>query len=146
MKKSLLSGMILGVVIAFGGVFSGCETVSLRSDAHAGPGNGPPNHAPAHGHRKKHDDGHQLVFDSGLGVYFMADVPYIYVSGGKFLRYVEGHWLMSDALKGNWVAASSAKVPNSLHKNHPGKGKGKAKGKEKKKSKDNPGKGRGKKK
>lgn len=103
-------------------------------------GNGPPPHAPAHGHRAKSRAVHdvQLVFDSGLGVYVAVDIPSTYYFEGVYFRIADGHWQVAAAIDGPWDVTPMGSVPPGLRKkyskqykkkkkNHPGRGHGVAK-------------------
>ncbi len=103
---------------------------------------GPPDHAPAHGHRKKHHHHDvELVYDSGIGVYLVAGHDGLYFHGDYFYRMVDGgSWRVSVNLNGPWDHATDRNVPAGLYRhgknkgnkgnsNGQGKGKGKGKGK-----------------
>lgn len=141
---------------AYGGagvsVGSGPVVHSPGPVVHSG---GPPDHAPAHGYRKKHRR-HDvvMVYDSGLGVYVIAGHDGLYFHGDYFYRMDGGgSWRVSLNLNGPWEPSGGHTVPAGLYKhgksksksysqgranNGPGKGKGKGPGKGKGK-----GKGRG---
>ncbi len=82
---------------------------------------GPPAHAPGHGHRRKHQSGPELLFDSGLGVYVVVGHTDIYFHDGWFIRVHNGSWQVSATLDGSWKAKSAAWVPSSLRSKHHGK-------------------------
>ena len=82
---------------------------------------GPPAHAPAHGHRRKHQSGPELRFDSGLGVYVVVGHANIYFHDGWFIRAHNESWQVSATLDGSWQAKSAAWVPSSLRSKHHGK-------------------------
>jgi hypothetical protein len=91
---------------------------------------GPPPHAPAHGYRHKHRSSHgdvQLVFDSGMGVYVLVDLPDHYFHGDRYFKHVKGAWYSSVRLDRDWVVISARKIPKGLVK-HYAKGRGKKKG------------------
>lgn len=90
----------------------------------------PPPWAPAHGYRYKHADGVDLIFDSGLGLYVVANFPNIYFSGDHFYRLSNDKWQRSNSFNGPWQMIGSEQLPPGLQK---GKNKGKGKGKGKKK-------------
>ena len=103
---------------------SGCQGVVLAPH----PGKlvfhhkaGPPAHAPAHGHRHKHQSGPELLFDSGLGVYVVVGHTNIYFHDDWFIRVHNGSWQVSATLDGSWQAKSAAWVPSSLRSKHHGK-------------------------
>lgn len=103
--------------------------------------NGPPAHAPAHGHRRKYVHGMELVFDSGRGVYVVVGLSDHYYHDGYFYRLRGGLWEMSLKPNGNWKATSHNSLPFGLqtrakvNDNGNGKGKAKANGKGKGKHK-----------
>jgi hypothetical protein len=86
----------------------------------------PPPWAPAHGYRYKHQDGVYLIFDSGLGLYVVADFPNIYFSNDYFYKWNNDKWQRSTSFNGPWDIINSKQLPPRLQKN---KGKGKGKGK-----------------
>ena len=99
---------------------------------------GPPPHAPAHGYRHHHHHGVDLVFDTGLGVYLVADVSELFFFNDLYIRYQDSHWQVSVKLDGPWRSANEREVPVKLKnakgpKQHPGRGK--AKGHDKHKDK-----------
>ena len=105
-------------------------------------GSGPPAHAPAHGYRRKHVQGVEVVFDSGLGVYVVVGLTDHYYHDGYFFRLRSGIWESCPQPDGHWkvVSANSlpiglqakAKVNSNSNNRGRGKGNGKAKGKNKK--------------
>ena len=92
-----------------------------------GRGNGPPPHAPAHGHRYKHRvKGVELVYDSGRGVYVVVGLPNHYYFDGHFFRVRGNRWEISLNTDSGWEPVYEDSIPPGLRK------KGKAKGKWKK--------------
>lgn len=77
---------------------------------------GPPPWAPAHGHRKKHPSGVDLVFDAGLGVYVVLDLPGVYFHGDRFYRAVNGGWGVASGPGGPWIAVADRDVPPGLQR------------------------------
>jgi hypothetical protein len=80
---------------------------------------GPPPHAPAHGHRRVHDAHRgdvELVFDSDLGVYVVVDLPNHYYWNGTYLRITDDGWLASAELSGGWETCASDSLPPGLRK------------------------------
>ena len=119
-------------------VTTSCSTYEVHRRPVGKRGNGPPPHAPAHGHRNKQVAGVELVFDSGRGVYVVVGLSDHYYHDGYFYRLRGGLWEMSLKPDGNWKAASRKSLPMGLqvkangNDNGNGKGKGKGKGKHKK--------------
>ena len=99
---------------------------------------GPPAHAPAHGYRRKHVHGMELVFDSGRGVYVVVGLSDHYYHDGHFFRLRGDIWEMSPKPDGHWKVVSDKSLPMGLQAkdkssgNGKGKSHGKAKGKHKK--------------
>lgn len=78
---------------------------------------GPPPHAPAHGYRHKHPDGHELEYDSGLGVYIVVRVPDTYFENNLYIRMSsDGRWIVSASLDRGWRPASGNEIPHKLKK------------------------------
>lgn len=94
-------------------------------------GKGPPAHAPAHGYRRKHVAGVELVFDSGRGVYVVVGLSDHYYHDGYFYRLHGGIWEMSLKPDSNWKVVSEKSLPLGLQvkakTNGNGRGKGNAK-------------------
>lgn len=109
--------------------------------------NGPPAHAPAHGYRRKHVAGRELVYDSGRGVYVVVGFSDHYYHDGYFYRLRGSLWEMSLKHDSGWKAVSGKSLPMGLqvkvkaNSNVKGKGNGKVFGKGNSKGK---GKGKGK--
>ena len=89
------------------------ETTSYRKSP-GRVGHGPPAHAPAHGHRRKHAPDVQLVFDSGLGVYVVIDLPNHYYLDGCYYRFNGTHWQTSVDLKSGWSTVPPHSIPPGL--------------------------------
>jgi len=101
-----------------------------------GPGHGPPPHAPAHGYRRKHQNAYhqhagevELIFDGGLGVYVVVDIPNYYYWNGAYLRIEGGQWSTCAYLDGDWKPYSERSVPAGLRAKHVKANKNSAKGK-----------------
>lgn len=84
---------------------------------------GPPPHAPAHGYRHRQDNGMELVFDSGLGVYVVVNHSDVYFHNSFYLRFFNDRWVMSAHFDGPWEDARENQVPPKLKKSKPKKGK-----------------------
>ncbi|MDX1483436.1 MAG: hypothetical protein R3229_03045 [Alphaproteobacteria bacterium] len=77
---------------------------------------GPPPHAPAHGYRHHYRRGVDLVFDSGLGVYLVADARRTYYFDGRFYRFRRGGWFASRAHDGPWRPDDGRRLPRPLRR------------------------------
>ncbi len=99
--------------------------------------NRPPAHAPAHGYRRKHVHGMELVFDSGRGVYVVVGLSDHYYHDGYFYRLRGSSWEMSLKPNSGWKVVSGKSLPMGLqvrgkaNSNNKGKGKGRGKVKHK---------------
>ncbi|MBU1341920.1 MAG: hypothetical protein KKE44_18585 [Proteobacteria bacterium] len=133
------------LLIIFFGVFflSGCNTLGVGIQGPGAPPPektyhkpGPPPHAPAHGYRHKHHDGHDLEYDSRIGAYIVVNIPETYFGNNLYIRLsTDGKWLVSTTLKGGWRIAVGNEVPERLKENK-GKNKKKNPKKDKKHNKD----------
>ena len=124
-------GPIRSVTVGQEGHHHHGEIHGRPSDRH-----GPPPHAPAHGHRRKHQDAYhhhggdaEFVFDSNLGVYVVLDLPHHYYFDGVYLRIEDGNWYASAQLDGEWRPRAGSSLPPGLLKKHGKEMKPKHKGK-----------------
>jgi hypothetical protein len=97
---------------------SGClyyhESSSTRS-SQSSHGKGPPPWAPAHGYRYKHASGVTLVFDTGLGIYIVAELPGMYFQDERFYRRLDnGTWGTAAWPNGPWTQVATNALPPSL--------------------------------
>lgn len=104
---------------------------------------GPPAHAPAHGYRRKHVQGVEVVFDSGLGVYVVVGLSDHYYHDGYFYRLNGGIWEMSVKPEGSWKIVATTSLPMGLQAKAVSKGSSRGKGNDNNKGKAN-GRGKGK--
>ena len=113
-----------------------CSRYGICHNPTLSKGKGPPAHAPAHGYRRKHVAGMELVFDSGRGVYVVVGLSDHYYHDGYFYRLRGGLWEMSLKPDAGWKAASGKSLPLGLQvkakANGNGKGRGRGKVKHKK--------------
>lgn len=106
--------------------------------------NGPPPHAPAHGYRHKHH-GHDLVYDSRLGVYIVVGIPEHYYFDGHYYRYNQDHWYISKDLDRGWKSYREKDLPRKFAEGHKSRTKShKGQNDNRKSDDDYPGKGKGK--
>ncbi|HXV15003.1 MAG TPA: hypothetical protein VEC56_12425 [Candidatus Krumholzibacteria bacterium] len=79
---------------------------------------GPPDHAPAHGHRKK--QGNQSVileYDERMDLYVVSGYDDCYYTAGQFYRKVKGAWEWSVCIDGPWKAVAHRNdLPPGLRK------------------------------
>jgi hypothetical protein len=78
---------------------------------------GPPDHAPAHGHRKKRPQP-LLAFDAGLGVWVAVEVPGLYHLHGLWYRQRGSLWQTSPDAEGPWIAVPADELPRGLRAKH----------------------------
>lgn len=101
-------------------IFSGCVVMDDRDRYDRHPDRsyhrqGPPPHAPAHGYRYKHHDGHDLEYDSDIDVYIVVRDPDTYYSDNLYIRMSsDGRWLVSASLDRGWRLADRGDVPHKL--------------------------------
>jgi hypothetical protein len=76
----------------------------------------PPPHAPAHGHRYRHDHGVDLVFDSGIGAYIVLGFDDLFFFNNNYMRFYDGYWHHADRRDGSWLRAKDKHVPHKLRK------------------------------
>ena len=88
-------------------------------------GKGPPPHAP--------EDGIDLEYDSGIGVYFSVKMPSVYFYNGLYIQLSDGHWEVAANFNGPWRPEGEGQVPYKLKKTKGKKHRGKIKGHGKKK-------------
>ena len=96
---------------------------------------GPPAHAPAHGYRRKHVAGMELVYDSGRGVYVVVGLSDYYYHDGYFFRLRGDIWETCPKPDGHWKVVSGKSLPMGLQVKVNGNGNGKGNGKGKVKHK-----------
>lgn len=110
---------------------SACGPISSVTLGRSGSGHGhhhrvhgPPPHAPAHGHVHRVRDRHQgtleLVFDEGLGLYVVIELPDHYYHDGVYVRIEDGVWYASTELGGSWERQSEESLPPGLRKKYGG--------------------------
>ena len=109
MNSHLIKILMLGSILTL----SGCGVAMVHDDH----GYGPPPHAPAHGHRHKHR-GHDLKFDSHLGVYGVVGLPSIYFIDGTYYKVTDHGWFFSHNVDKGWKKYKKGKLPGGLHKKY----------------------------
>ena len=115
-RTVMLTAVLIGALVGLGG----CVThhhQRASSGAHV-HGNGPPPHAPAHGHRYRHHDGIDLVYDAKIGVYAVVDHTHHFHDGQNYFRWIDGRWMMSVRMDRGWVVIASRDLPPSLGTYH----------------------------
>lgn len=130
-----LSTWGLVLIISLGLLMTSCARTHVHKTVVSGPSYGPPPHAPAHGYRHKHAHGVVLVFDSGLGLYYVAGQRDVHFYKGHYYRYHGNRWQMTKTFGGKWGRAGKRSVPKVLHAKMHAKGKKAKKGKKGKKAK-----------
>jgi hypothetical protein len=126
MHQSLKNICLALMIILY---LTGCQTiggVAVESPGYHGSKyekKGPPPHAPAHGYRHKHHDGHQLVYDSKIGAYVVVNLPDTYFANDLYLRMsTDGRWMASATLGRGWRVALASEIPPKMrHSKHKGK-------------------------
>lgn len=129
--KTLFLSVVALISVAL--MCSSCLEVVVGPKSAKRVGHGPPPHAPAHGHRAKHPDGVEVVYDSGSGVYVVVGFPDHYYCNGHYYRFHDDNWQVSVRIDGVWEFVADRDLPPGLRKNkeykhvskaHPGRGYG----------------------
>jgi hypothetical protein len=74
----------------------------------------PPPRAPAHGWRRRHPDGVEMVYRSDLGAYAVVGLDDAYYCDDVFYLWDSGRWLRAPHFMGPWVAVPTNEVPANL--------------------------------
>ena len=102
----------------------GKPDVVVIQDGQGQDENGPPDHAPAHGYRKKHQVGNAnvvLEYSTSLGLYIVLNQDDCYYNAGQFYRLSSGAWEWSVRIEGPWKAVDDRNdLPPGLRKNKHG--------------------------
>lgn len=93
-----------------------CDTVDSYHARSRGPaiGHGPPAHAPAHGYRRHHAGGWDMVYDSSYGVYVVVGMSDCYYHDGHFYRLYDDVWQISLRADGGWSPVGHDLLPLGL--------------------------------
>ena len=122
--KRTIPFLLISVIVLL--MMVSCDTVGAYKIPGPRIGNGPPAHAPAHGYRRKHVAGLELVFDSSLGLYVVVGNPDLYYCDGYFYRLRGTIWEISLYPDRGWQGAHGKPIPKGLQ-NKGNKGKAKHK-------------------
>ena len=74
----------------------------------------PPPRIPAHGWRRRHPDGVEIVYRSDLGAYAVVGLEDAYYCDDVFYLWDSGRWLRAPHFTGPWVAVPTNEVPANL--------------------------------
>ena len=110
-----ITGILLTGLLLFS---LGCAVYPAHHHDH---GYGPPPHAPAHGYRAKYH-GHDLVYDSHLGVYVIVGLTDYYYRDGYYYRHSDDGWYYSKDLDRDWGRYDDRQLPPGLAKKYGSKG------------------------
>jgi len=106
---------------------SSCSSLEVRGTTgrKVGKGHGPPAHAKAHGYRRKHASGVELVYKSKSGVYVVVGMPNHYYCdcNDLFYRLGPSGWQASAVVDG-WTYVTNNSLPPGLQGAKKGKGNG----------------------
>jgi hypothetical protein len=125
---ALLTGLVFAITLC------SCASWDLRIAGGEQHEKGPPDHAPAHGHRAHRDAGIDLIWKADLDVYSVSGRSGTYYDDGIYFRISSGVWVASASIDGPWRSRDEAGLPPGLrkkshakHEKHRGRGKGPAK-------------------
>jgi hypothetical protein len=115
---AIMTGALVGCsgkVTAKGG---SPEDVDRNVEVVKDNGNGPPDHAPAYGYRKKQgNETVVLVYDAEMDLYIVSGQEDCYYTAGQFYRRVQGAWEWSVCIDGPWKAVARRNdLPPGLRK------------------------------
>jgi len=80
---------------------------------------GPPPHAVAHGHRRKHPvDRVEIEFDRDIDLYVVVGHSAIYWDGKRYIRWRDGRWTVAGRIGGGWASVTFDDVPQNLRRRH----------------------------
>lgn len=85
---------------------------------------GPPPWAPAHGYRRKHAHGTELVYDARLGVYLVVGLKDHFFHDGHYYRRTAASWEVSGDVGGPWVVVGTSRLPAGLRAHRAKHGRG----------------------
>jgi len=108
--------LLATLLVASAFTMTGCAIYPAQ---HYSTGYGPPPHAPAHGYRHKHDN-HDLVYDSGLGVYLVSGYPGYYFQDNSYYRHDNDGWYYSKQVDRDWQQYRQDRLPPGLAKKYQG--------------------------
>ena len=74
----------------------------------------PPPHTPAHGWRRRHPDGVEIIYRSELGAYVVVGLDDAYYCDDVFYLWDSGRWLRAPHFTGPWLAVPTSEVPANL--------------------------------
>ena len=123
MKLKILSLSAVGLTCVTLMLVS-CASLTIGAGSGRKRGHGPPPHAPAHGYRHK-QNGVELVYDSGRGVYVVVGLAHHFYSKGRYYRLSGAQWEVSVHTEGSWEVVSEESLPPGLRGKKKGKGKSK---------------------
>ena len=132
-NKARFAGMVL--VAALIGIAAPSAVQGGRSDiisdviGDASPAHekGPPPWAPAHGYRRKHASGVDLIYDRVLGAYTVGDHPGCWFHDARFFCRRQDGWYSSAKIGGPWTGMRVKDLPPGLARHHHDKQKQKLK-------------------
>lgn len=111
--KGLHKFPIMAVILSAVLVVSGCVVYPANTDA----GYGPASRAPAHGYRYNHQ-GHDVVYDSSLGVYVVVGMQDYYLYDNNYYKYDHDRWYYSRDIDRGWRDYNENRLPPGLAKKY----------------------------
>jgi len=124
--------ILVAACLVAAGLSAACTRAVVYKESSPGPvvvedKHGPPDHAPAWGYRRHHEDGDaELVYDSTIEVYVVSGYDDCYYSAGQYFRFFDSRWEWSVSLGGTWkIVKNNSDLPPGLRHSHEhGKAKG----------------------
>ncbi len=81
---------------------------------------GPPPHTAKHGYRQPYN-GHEVRYDSHLGVYLVVGMPNYYYLDNQYYRYDNNRWYYSQNVNKGWRDYDERRLPPGLQKKYANK-------------------------
>ncbi len=119
-KKARLALVLFGaalIAIAVPGS-ARAELSAVIADASPVHKKGPPPWAPAHGYRRKHQSGVNLIYDKGFGAYTVDGHPGCWFHDASFFCRRNSGWHSSAKIGGPWEGVLVKNLPPGLARHH----------------------------
>ena len=74
----------------------------------------PVDHTPINHGDRRHHQGHELIYNSAIGVYLVINQTDIYFHNNRYFRHHRGAWQSAKHLNNTWQAARHKNLPHKL--------------------------------